>query len=636
MRKIQVRTAELQKKGALLRRQIQEANRQNKLQPAVPQAPYRHTQIDRNGLTRADLLALQHTVGNRQVQRMLAQRTDHTNSQQPRVPAAESPKVKVQTKRTVGAPADIATRLNAFNTGVMIQTSNRSLNKPIQRTPAAPSGLKRDLAKLKITTTIGSLNYFEFIRQASSITVDFASTEWDSSSKWSLFDSRNILVDTNSEVGGGKYALTAKILRNHIDPTGAVAFGAWTLRYEKGDYFDDLNFDVDQSGGPGPTLADAEVTPSFFNIRELPGEKSKVIGKLSGTATPVTVGDKAKIDNRIWYKITLKAAIDKLPVGTQGWVIEDGVVATVPWNTFLDQLRTFEKANSSLNLDQRITKLRQMSHKKDLPFDSIIGTSAGNEYLDTRSFNRSEWQILEGSLQTVRVPDGSKVDVYHLMVGLNVLPTARRVENQTYWNFDVGQNYAAATWSGDIGAGAADAFLGQDKDWENANNMPPPGNAMRTSKLADLQNRYFSTRAPESDLLGDIDAWGVDELRTDTTLDSLEKLLVAYYGGTSLGPAAAGPSSGVTVTTKRKSAIERFLRHYGFKTASPLKSQAAPRADIAKQIGLFAAMWIRNRAGIKTITTYSTPDLTTWYVEPMTDRFLNWLDALAKTNGASV
>jgi hypothetical protein len=504
----------------------------------------------------------------------------------------------------------------------------------IQRVPAPPSGLTHDPSQLKITTTIGSINYFEFIRKNSSITVDYTSNTWNISSKWSLFDPSNILVNTNTESGGGKYDIEAEILRNHVDPIGTAALGQWTLRYEKGNYYDQVTFDVAQSGAPGPTLTDAKTTTSFFNIRELPGEKSKVIGKLSGIATPVTVSDKAKIDNRIWYKITLKTGMSSLAAGTKGWVNEDGVVATVPWTLFLTQLGAFEKANSSLSLDQRITKLRQMCHKKDLPFDSIIGVSAGSNYLDQRSFSRSEWQILEGSLQTVQVPDGSKVDIYHLLVGLDVLP--RRVEHQTYWNFDVGQNYSAATWSGDIGAGAADAMLGQDKGWEKEKGIPAPGDAARTSYLVDLQDRYYTTRAPETDLLGDIDAWGVDELRSDPTLDSIEKLLVAYYGGTSVGSTALGPSSGITVTTKRKTAIERFLKNYGFKTSSPLVSQSVPANKMMEQIRLFAKMWIRNRGSISTIVAYSESDLTKWYVEPMTALFLTWLDTLAKANGASV
>jgi hypothetical protein len=57
---------------------------------------------------------------------------------------------------------------------------------------------------------------------------------------------------------------------------------------------------------------------------------------------------------------------------------------------------------------------------------------------------------------------------------------------------------------------------------------------------------------------------------------------------------------------------------------------------MARQIKLFAEMWIRKRANVKTIVSYSKADLNTWYVEPMTDRFLDWLDALARANGASV
>jgi hypothetical protein len=52
---------------------------QTPVQPVAPQAVHRHAQINRNGLTPVDLLALQRTVGNRMAQRMLARRGDNAN-----------------------------------------------------------------------------------------------------------------------------------------------------------------------------------------------------------------------------------------------------------------------------------------------------------------------------------------------------------------------------------------------------------------------------------------------------------------------------------------------------------------------------------------------------------------------------
>ncbi len=194
-----------------------------------------------------------------------------------------------------------------------------NLGSTIQRVAATPTkDLTQDPSKLKITTVVGIIEYYEFIRKEENVAVHYTSDTWNSSSKWLLYDSKNQLVNTNDEMGGGKYEIAAEILRNHIDKKGVSAFGRWRLRYEKGDYFDEINFYVSQKGGPAQILTDAETSASFFNIRELPGENSKVLGTLTGIKTPVTVSDKAYLDDIFWYKITLQAPIDKLVAGTQG------------------------------------------------------------------------------------------------------------------------------------------------------------------------------------------------------------------------------------------------------------------------------------------------------------------------------
>ncbi len=288
----------------------------------------------------------------------------------------------------------------------------------------------------------------------------------------------------------------------------------------------------------------------------------------------------------------------------------------------------FEKENSKLSLDERITKLRQMSHKKDLPFDSVIGVSSGTEYLDTRAFDRSKWQILEGSLQVVRTPDGNKVDMYHLLVGLDVLP--RKVENQTQYALPIGQNYSAATWAGDIGAAAGDAFLGEDETWEKEKKIPGKNDPAREKHLAALQERYYTTRAPESDLMGNIDM-GVDEMRTDKKLDTIAKLLTAFYGD----PISYPPQSPDLAPAKRQNAIERFLKHYGFNTTTSLATQPASYS-FKIHILLFANSWITNRRYYPLLSIYSAKDIVNWYVSPMTIRFLKWLDNLAKQHNVII
>lgn len=76
---------EIQKKMEPARPLEQEVARQPEQSAALPVAPqtaYRRAQINRNGLRSVDLLALQRTVGNRSVQRILTRRADSPMGQQ--------------------------------------------------------------------------------------------------------------------------------------------------------------------------------------------------------------------------------------------------------------------------------------------------------------------------------------------------------------------------------------------------------------------------------------------------------------------------------------------------------------------------------------------------------------------------
>ncbi|HEY6887985.1 MAG TPA: hypothetical protein VI300_09405, partial [Solirubrobacter sp.] len=127
-----------------------------------------------------------------------------------------------------------------------------------------------------------------------------------------------------------------------------------------------------------------------------------------------------------------------------------------------------------------------------------------------------------------------------------------------------------------------------------------------------------------------VDAWGIDAARAAPGAPTtIEGLLAAYYGApvTSTGP------GGAQNTSRRKGAVERFARHYGFSVGGPsaaFPDQAAPRAAMAHQIDLFAHVWVERRDYFRSIDGTLHSD----YVEPMTDVFLRWLDALATQVGA--
>jgi hypothetical protein len=416
-------------------------------------------------------------------------------------------------------------------------------------------------------------------------------------------------------------------------------------------------------------------TVDYWNVREAPN--GKILGSMTGTPTPVTVEDKAYVGGKRWYQIVLHSRMKlirdielrtfpvrqkwnlcefaafspgnrgsvfdlpevkrneiELPAGTRCWVNESGVVNTAEWGLFRRELRDFEAANKSLNLDARITMLRQMGQPSDLPFDYIIGTAKGKLYFENHPFVKDEWQILR-DYQKVRMPDGRDIDIYHLFVGLDVLTKKKR--SVTFFTIDLGPNYSAATWAGDIGAGAADATISKlaktFRDcWANLN-----PNATDNERL----EHYYNTRAPESDLLGDIDVWGVHALRGGK-MDTIEKLLTAYYEDIYDG-------SQRVLTTKRKNAIEWFLSQYGFKYdqtrdlakwPSALLDQqrvAMRRAEFSVEhhINQFALIWMLRKIWRK-VPNYKGVKPDNYFVSGMTAKFLQWLEYQAIENGAVV
>lgn len=111
MSKRQVRLAKVQKKAEPPRLPKQILVRQHQsspIQAVAPRVAYQRARISGSGLRTADLLALQRAVGNRAVQRMVAQRIDNSDGQQQAEITKEKRGVQAQTRL-------IASPLNAIN-----------------------------------------------------------------------------------------------------------------------------------------------------------------------------------------------------------------------------------------------------------------------------------------------------------------------------------------------------------------------------------------------------------------------------------------------------------------------------------------------------------------------------------------
>lgn len=391
----------------------------------------------------------------------------------------------------------------------------------------------------------------------------------------------------------------------------------------------------------------AKIVPSCYNFRKEPAVTSDILGAIVDKTIWVTVTDKFRDSKRTWYKISLnqdveavtdvtskrcKRPVDSrgkivLPRKTVGWLGLDGpLVMAADWNFFRNQLIELEDRYGDLQLNARITKLRQLSHNRGTPFDPVIGIERGDTYLDDLLFIPDEWQILK-DYQVVIMPDGRWVDIHHLLVGLDVLSRPELGVTFPGTGIYIGKNYAASTWAGDIGAAAAEATL-KFSDWDRRH----PG-----AYTNDRVDFYYGTRAAEWDLAADIDAWGIYRLRRSSNPATIDELLADYYQNT-----RPGGKDGTLITTRRKEAVELFLRHYGFRYdyrdhryPDTLTDQRKPKGKIINAIGQFGKIWMLNRGGVSLLFKRRGKIYPEGrYVTNMTYHFLWWLERMAIENGS--
>ncbi|NOJ92696.1 hypothetical protein D7W82_07615 [Corallococcus sp. CA049B] len=383
----------------------------------------------------------------------------------------------------------------------------------------------------------------------------------------------------------------------------------------------------------------ATTTASYLNLRATPGtsKSSVVIGKLIGANMPVTVHGKAIKDGSTWYLLEFSAndypKVVSVPKDAAGdiralykshraWAIESAVATYVDYNVFMAQLRAFEMIHRKLSLKQRITLLRQMAHPSDLPFDTMIGTSGGSVYEETRPKVHEVYQLVRDA-KAFLTPSGELVDIYHFIVGMDVYQKGRMGRERVKL-IRLGESDPSATWAGDIGAGAADALLHKDKDYED--NHPGQTEAERIL-------HYYQTRAPSQDLLGDLDAWGVaGRVDHDATGDTISSIIESVYG--------RGNATKMGTPQLRRYALENFFARHGLTMSGSSLVSVANLEVLKYYINDFGRVWVY-RAQMKNDflgnsfwlgSRYDKPELAA-ISEKMAALYLRWLDEQCRLNG---
>lgn len=122
----------------------------------------------------------------------------------------------------------------------------------------------------------------------------------------------------------------------------------------------------------------------------------------------------------------------------------------------------------------------------------------------------------------ILLPGGKQVDLGHLLLGLDALlhPGA----GEPYSTFSV-PGIDPASWVADIGIAAV--WMTQHEEDGEA-----PDDAPRAPSSPNLDT-YYDVSAPEHDLLGDVDSFGVHEQWNQMAGQPLSAILEAYYIGTS-------------------------------------------------------------------------------------------------------
>src|SRR5205085_2725155 len=130
----------------------------------------------------------------------------------------------------------------------------------------------------------------------------------------------------------------------------------------------------------------------------------------------------------------------------------------------------------------------------------------------------------------ILLPDGRRADVGHLLLGVDAL-----LHPRTVWPYaDYGvPNIDPSSWVADLGF--ASMWMTQH---EESGHSPPGAPVYPSTPNMDA---YFRASAPDEDLLGDVESFGVQEQWGRMAGANLSAVLRAYYFG-STGVSAGSQS----------------------------------------------------------------------------------------------
>ena len=447
---------------------------------------------------------------------------------------------------------------------------------------------------------------------------------------------------------------------------------------------------------PGlPPLRGRIAESSGFFVRDRAGPTGGILAKLDYMPLDVTVLNAEEVTDKgppiedLWYRVRFDPGdflhlvtnyedqlddaddADGLAAhqvalafhqGVEGWVGGDALsTIAMSWDHFLGLLAEFEDDFDEDVLTQ-LSRIRQMGENSDVAGNDAAGAGhdvPNQESLADRSPDPERWSIVYEAKQ-VEFPDGEIIDIHHFLLGVESrVDDGRRSDDRIVWadldslplpdwvpalpegvpvpkDLPIGESYSALTWSGDVGAAVSDLLRHESDAWEEET---APNSA------GDVLHFYFRTRAPDMDLLPDVDAWGAADLLPPydgtelVTVDSLTELVTQVYG-------PAGPLTELHMFRReatRSTGVREMLIHYGFTTEEDLKLQSGPAAAMAEQVKIFAPTWFTVTA-VKAFAAGKVGEVDDWALGPtdaelqqlnsiseqMTAVFLEWLDDLAE------
>jgi hypothetical protein len=314
--------------------------------------------------------------------------------------------------------------------------------------------------------------------------------------------------------------------------------------------------------------------------------------------------------------------------------------ALIPLAKFIQYVEAVEKAYPSDSPTDIITRIR-VQYYSGAAFESLIPDA---HYEDTywalhpditwsvsRTMEKSkidkvdpdayehltahadENKIGDNPSPYVVMPSGDKVDVGHLLLGLDALIHPRT--GDPYAALGV-PNIDPSSWVADIGIAAV--WMTQH---EQAGS--PPSDAPKKLASPDL-NAYYQMSAPKEDLLGDVDSFGLHVQFASTAKQTLSQALRAYYIG------SATSSAGV----KQRWQTFCSKNALGFtRSGSSITWDAGVRAALIKRVDTFNDLYGAGKFGsiwnmLKQKVGATVPHRSWPHTPAVVDKFLDWV----KTN----